>query len=67
MIAFISRVVASAAIFTSFVSIMGWRRIIMGLEGLRIPRELTLLLNLSVIHIPLFLRESSKMLSAREA
>jgi len=67
MITFISRVVASAAIFTSFASLMGWRRTIMGLEGLRMPRELTFLLNLSVIHIPLFLRESSKMLSAREA
>jgi len=66
-ITFISRVVASAAIFTSFASIMGWRRTIMGLEGLRMPRELTFLLNLSVIHIPLFLRESSKMLSSREA
>jgi len=67
MIMFISRVVASAAIFTSFASIMGWRRTVMGLEGLRMPRELTFLLNLSIVHIPLFLRESSKMLSAREA
>ncbi|HIE19048.1 TPA: hypothetical protein EYP75_04915 [Candidatus Bathyarchaeota archaeon] len=67
MMMFISRVTASAAIFTSFASIMGWRRTIIGLEGLRMPRELTFLLNLSIIHIPLFLRESSKMLSAREA
>lgn len=67
MTAFISRVAASTAIFTSFASIMGWRRTIMGLERLRMPRELTFLLNLSIIHIPLFLRESSKMLSAREA
>lgn len=67
MITFILRVVTSAAIFTSFASIIGWRGIIRGLEGLRIPRELTLLLNLLIIHIPLFLREASKMLSAREA
>lgn len=67
MITFISRVVAAAAIFTSFVSIMGWERIVRGLGGLQMPRELTLLLNLSIIHIPLFLREASMMLSAREA
>jgi cobalt/nickel transport system permease protein len=67
MTAFTSRVAASTAIFTSFASIMGWRRTVMGLEKLRMPRELAFLLTLSIIHIPLFLRESSKMLSAREA
>jgi len=67
MVTFVSRVAAAGAIFTSFAFIMGWRGIVRGLEGLRIPRELGLLLNLSIIHIPLFLREAAKMLSARES
>jgi len=67
MATFISRVVASAAIFTSFVFAMGWERIVSGLEGLRMPRELVLLLRLGAIHIPLFLREASEILLAREA
>ena len=67
MVTFILRVVSAAAIFTSFAQIMGWRRIIRGLEGLRMPRELGLILNLSIIHIPIFLRETLKMLSARES
>lgn len=67
MMAFISRTVSAASIFTSFSLMMGWRGIIRGLEGIRVPREITLLLNLSIIHIPLTLREASKMLSARDA
>ena len=67
MITFISRVVAATAVFTSLAFAMGWRRIVTGLEGLRIPPQLGLLLNLSIIHIPLFLRETVKMLSARES
>lgn len=67
MLMFVLRVVAAAAIFTSFTFVMGWRRIVRGLQGLRVPRELGVLLNLSIIHIPLFLREAIKMLSAREA
>ncbi|UCE29358.1 MAG: hypothetical protein JSV85_01085 [Candidatus Bathyarchaeota archaeon] len=67
MIAFISRTTAAAAIFTSFASAMGWRRIVNGLEGLRMPGQFGLFLNLSIIHIPLFLRETAKMLSARES
>ncbi len=67
MAAFIVRVTAAAAVFTSFAFILGWRRIIKGLEGLGVPREITFFLTLSIIHIPFFLREASKMLSAREA
>jgi energy-coupling factor transporter transmembrane protein EcfT len=67
MVTFISRVVAAAAIFTSFAFMMGWRKIVKGLEGLRVPQEITLLLNLLIIHIPLLIREVSKMMSAREA
>jgi len=67
MLGFVLRVVSSAAMFTSLAFVLGWRRIVMGLEGLRMPRELGSLLNLSVIHIPLFLRETIKMLSARES
>ncbi len=67
MLTFISRVVAAAAIFTSLAFIMGWKRIVKGLGDLRIPQELGFLLNLSIVHIPLFLRETVKMLSARES
>ncbi len=67
MITFISRVVSAASIFICFTLMMGWRGIIKGLEGLRVPKEITLLLNLSIIHIPLFIREVLKMLLAREA
>ena len=67
MINFIARVVSAAAIFTTFILMLGWRKTVEGLEGLKIPREIVLFLMLSIIHIPLFLREISKMLSAREA
>lgn len=67
MIAFAFRVVASAAIFTTFTLMLGWRGVMKGLEDLKIPREIAFSLTLSIIHIPLFLRELTKMLSAREA
>lgn len=67
MITFIARVVSAAAIFTSLALIMGWRKMIEGLEGLRVPREITSLLILLIIQLPFLLREASKMLSAREA
>jgi len=67
MVAFVFRVVAAAAIFTTFALMLGWRGMMKGLEGLRVPREITFSLTLSIIHIPLFLRELAKMLSAREA
>ncbi|MBS7649677.1 hypothetical protein KEJ17_08570, partial [Candidatus Bathyarchaeota archaeon] len=56
-----------AAIFAAFIFNMGWRMIIVGLEKLRMPKNFSFLLNLTIISIPLFLRESLKMLSAREA
>jgi len=64
---FVTRAVAAVAIFTSFAFVLGWREIVRGLQGLRIPQELGLLLNMAIIHIPLFLREAVKMLSARES
>ncbi|WP_455278045.1 energy-coupling factor transporter transmembrane component T family protein [[Eubacterium] cellulosolvens] len=67
MIIFILRIVSASSIFTAFVLVIGWRGIIKGLEFFRIPRELTLLLKLSVIHIPLTIREAAKMISARDA
>jgi len=67
MIKFISRVVTSTAIFTSFITIMGWKNIINGLEGLKLPQELIFLINVFIINIPLFLKETSKMLFVREA
>jgi energy-coupling factor transporter transmembrane protein EcfT len=67
MIIFIIRIVSASSIFTAFVLVIGWRGIIKGLEFFRIPRELILLLKLSVIHIPLTIREAAKMISARDA
>jgi energy-coupling factor transporter transmembrane protein EcfT len=67
MITFIIRVLSAAAIFTSLTFIMGWRKMIEGLEGLRVPREITSLLVLLIIQLPFLFREASKMLSAREA
>ena len=67
MMAFVARVLAATAIFTSITSIIGWRGIIRGLDGLKIPKDITFLLGTSIIYIPLFLREALRMLSAREA
>ncbi|MCX8176149.1 MAG: energy-coupling factor transporter transmembrane protein EcfT, partial [Candidatus Bathyarchaeota archaeon] len=67
MINFIVRVVSATAIFTSFVLMLGWKKTMEGLKGLGVPYEVVFFLMLSIIHIPLFLRETSKMLSAREA
>ncbi|MGP3667304.1 MAG: energy-coupling factor transporter transmembrane component T family protein [Candidatus Bathyarchaeota archaeon] len=67
MISFIVRVVSATAIFTSFILILGWKKTMEGLKGLGVPYEVIFFLMLSIIHIPLFLREISKMLSAREA
>ena len=57
---------AAASIFTVFALIMGWREIMDGLERLRMPSGFITLLSLSMVNIPLFLREASKMLSARK-
>ena len=64
---FITRVTASVAVFTAFIMVMGWRGIIAGFEELHIPRELSFMLNLSIISIPVFLRETLNMFLAREA
>lgn len=67
MLLFTARVVSSAAVFTAFVTTMGWRGMVSGLEGLRMPKEFSFMLNLSIINIPIFLRETLNMLLAREA
>ncbi|MBS7612173.1 hypothetical protein KEJ27_08250 [Candidatus Bathyarchaeota archaeon] len=67
MVFFTARVVASVAVFTAFIMIMGWRGIIAGFEELRIPGEFSFMLNLSIISIPIFLRGTLNMLLAREA
>jgi len=67
MVFFTARVVTSVAVFTSFIIVMGWRGIIAGFEELHIPREFSFMLNLSIISIPVFLREALNMLLAREA
>ncbi|MBS7646044.1 hypothetical protein KEJ44_08440 [Candidatus Bathyarchaeota archaeon] len=67
MLSFVTRVLAAAGIFTSLTYIIGWRGAVKGMEGLKVPREVTFLLGTSIIYIPLFLREAVKMLSAREA
>jgi len=66
-VSFITRVTASVAVSTAFIMIMGWRGIIAGFEELRIPRELSFMLNLSIVSIPVFLRETLNVLLAREA
>ncbi|MGQ9781757.1 MAG: energy-coupling factor transporter transmembrane component T family protein [Nitrososphaeria archaeon] len=65
--AFTLRVLASTAILTSFTTVMGWRGIIRGLEGLRVPKEITSLFKISITNMPLIFRDTSRMLSAREA
>lgn len=63
----VSRVLASTAVLTSFTMVMGWKEIILGLEGLKVPKEVTSLLKISITNMPLVLRDVSRMLSAREA
>lgn len=67
MTTFIIRVVAAGAIFTAFIFILGWRRTVEGLKGLKIPNGIVSLLSISIIYIPFLTREMVKMLSAREA
>lgn len=66
MMTFVARVLAATAIFTSITSIISWRGVIRGLEGLKSPRDVIFLLNTSIVYIPLFLREVLRMISARE-
>lgn len=67
MLFFTIRVVTSVAVFTAFIMVMGWRGITAGFEELNISREFSFMLNLSIISIPVFLRETLNMLLAREA
>ncbi|MEM2123574.1 MAG: energy-coupling factor transporter transmembrane component T [Candidatus Bathyarchaeia archaeon] len=67
MMTFVARVSAATAIFTAVTSMIGWRGIIDGLERLKTPRDVIFLLNIFIINIPLFLRKTLNMLSAREA
>lgn len=64
---FILRVLVSTSVLTSFTTVIGWRGIILGLEGLKIPKEITSLFKVSIINMPLVFRDASRMLSAREA
>ncbi len=61
------RAAAATAIFIASVQLLGWRNWLKGLEGLRVPQPLVRLMQMSIIYIPLFLREASKMLWARES
>jgi len=67
LLAFTLRATSAAAIFTAFYQIIGWRGMVKGLRGLRVPSELTAMASLSITYIPLFLREAVRLLSAREA
>ncbi|MBS7631954.1 hypothetical protein KEJ47_10415, partial [Candidatus Bathyarchaeota archaeon] len=67
MIMFILRTIAAASIFTSIVYLIGWKGMVRGLVGLRVPREIIMLLLSSIVNIPLLLREVAKMMLAREA
>ena len=67
MTTFTIRIVAAGALFTAFIFILGWRRTMEGLKGLKIPNGIISLLFLSIIYIPSIIREIARMLSAREA
>jgi cobalt/nickel transport system permease protein len=67
MIMFTIRVVAAASVFTAFIFILGWRGVIDGLRGLKVPGSIVSLISLSIVYIPFLIREMVRMLSAREA
>lgn len=67
MVHFTVRVASAAAVFSAFILSTGWRRLMEGLKVLGVPGEITSSLTLSLIYLPIFLRETVKMLSAREA
>lgn len=63
----ILRTTACVAVFTTFVQLLGWRNWLEGLRSLRVPRMVIWLIATSIIYIPLSLRESSRLLLARES
>lgn len=63
----ILRTVGAAAMFTAIVMHLGWQGLVRGLRGLRIPRELALMVGFFVKYAPMFLRDACRMIAAREA
>jgi len=63
----ILRTAGAAAMFTAVVMHLGWRGLVRGLRGLRLPEELALMVGFFVKYAPIFLRDACRMVAAREA
>ncbi len=61
------RTVSAAAIFSAVLVHIGWRGVIDGLRGLRVPQELILMTGFVMKYVPVFLRDVCRTLAAREA
>ncbi|ABL79136.1 CbiQ family ECF transporter T component [Thermofilum pendens] len=64
---FVLRAVAASSAFTGVLASLGWLWLLRGLEELRLPRGLVWELGLTLRAIPVFARDASRMLAAREA
>ncbi len=64
---FIARTLSSTIVFTSMLYVTGWWNIIRGLRIVKTPGMIIELVYQTIKFIPLFLNESLKLLSAREA
>ncbi len=64
---FIIRTLSSSIIFILMLRVIGWWNIIKGLELVRTPRIIIEMIYQTVKFIPLFLNETLKLLTAREA
>lgn len=63
----IIRAAAASASFTAILLHIGWRGLIDGLRGLRLPAELAFSIGLYIRYVPAFLRDALSMVAAREA
>ncbi|RLE71499.1 MAG: hypothetical protein DRJ37_04835 [Thermoprotei archaeon] len=63
----ILRATAASAIFTILIIHIGWTKLLEGLRGLCLPEEFVFLIGFSIKYIPVFLRDTCKLVAAKEA
>jgi len=67
ILSLILRATAASAIFTTLIIHIGWTGLLEGLHDLRLPEEFVFLIGFSIKYIPIFLRDTCKLIAAKES
>ncbi len=63
----ILRATAATSIFIVIIAHLGWLKLLKGLRGIGLPEELVFMTGFLIKYTPMFLRDTCRMIAAREA